>query len=218
MVASISGQRHRRVAAARSQRPRAQLVTVRGGHLRDLRPRPLLRSPARSRRRDGGGRIGRGRGPRRRGHGAHGLRLLQLEGRCLTGDHRLAGTRARPLASWSSGASQRRAPDAVVAHRPVYRLREARAHHLRVDCAGAVVVADAPRDGRRRLDGGRPARAELRHELAPLAQRPGQQLRQIDSAARHRRRQQQRCVGPVLAGRLLDDAAVSTRICPRADA
>ena len=40
--------------------------------------------------------------------------------------------------------------------------------------------------------GGARRGAQLRHELAPLAERPGQQLGQVDPASGHRRRQQQR--------------------------
>ena len=44
------------------------------------------------------------------------------------------------------------------------------------------------RRGQRRLDGGRIARPQLRHELAALAQRPRQQLGQVDAAPGDRRR------------------------------
>ncbi len=61
--------------------------------------------------------------------------------------------------------------------------------------------------GRRveRLGRRRQAGAQARHELAPLTQRPGQKLRQVDPPPRHRRRERHRGLGPVLAGRLLDD-------------
>jgi hypothetical protein len=79
------------------------------------------------------------------------------------------------------------------------------AHDLGVDRALLVRGGAHGRERQRRLDDRRPARPQLRHELAALAQRPGQQLGQIDPAPGHRGRQQQRRVGPVLARRLLDD-------------
>jgi len=84
-------------------------------------------------------------------------------------------------------------------------LREAHADQLGVERAAVGGARSRGRNRQWRLGRRRAPWAELRDELALLAERPGQQLGQVDPASGHRGRQQQDGVGPVLAGRLLDD-------------